>query len=58
MSVRGLEDKDKSESLLLFVSVKINGTGNILQQSKFYTLTGLDILNLGGAHTMLVTRAH
>ena len=39
-------------------SVKINGLENFLEQSKFYTLTDLDFLNLaeGGADTRKTTR--
>jgi len=42
VSVSSLEDKGQTESLSPFVRVKINGIWNILEQSKFYTLTGLD----------------
>jgi hypothetical protein len=41
-----------------FVSVKINGLGNFMEESKFYTLTDLEFVNLAGEDNKLVTLAH
>ena len=37
---------------------KLMGFRSFLEQLKFYTLTLLDILNLSGVDTVLVTLAH
>ena len=39
----------------LFVSVKINALRNFLEQLKLYPVTTLDIFNLAGEDTILLT---